>query len=49
MQKVVPCLWFNRNALEAVEYYLSIFKEGKILETQYYPTEGLLDFQKEFA
>ena len=49
MQKIVPCLWFNRNAEEAIKYYLSIFPEGKILDRQYYPTEWLLDFQQEFA
>ena len=49
MQKIVPNLWFSRNAQEAVEYYLSVFKESKIINTVYYPTEGLEDFQKEFA
>jgi predicted 3-demethylubiquinone-9 3-methyltransferase (glyoxalase superfamily) len=48
-QKIVPNLWFDHNAKEAIDYYLSIFKEGKILETAYYPSEGLADFQKEFA
>jgi predicted 3-demethylubiquinone-9 3-methyltransferase (glyoxalase superfamily) len=32
-----------------VKYYLSIFPDGKIISTSYYPTEGLLDFQKPFA
>ncbi len=36
MQKITPCLWFNFNAEEAVNYYLSIFKNGKILEVSYY-------------
>jgi len=49
MQKITPCLWFNRNAKEAVDFYCSIFPDGKILSTQYYPTEGLLDFQQDFA
>lgn len=31
-QKITPCLWFNFNAEEAVNYYLSIFKNSKILE-----------------
>lgn len=34
MQKIKPFLWFNRNAEEAVEFYLSVFpnaKRGKIL------------------
>lgn len=49
MNKITPNLWFKRNAEEAVDYYLSIFPEGKILSKSYYPTEGLLDFQEDFA
>ena len=52
MQKIVPNLWFDGNADEAAEYYLSIFKDGKMINTTYYPTsesEGLADFQKDFA
>lgn len=49
MQKIVPNLWFNMNAKEAVDYYLSVFKDGKLIGTEYYPSEGLEDFQKEFA
>lgn len=36
MQKVVPCLWFNSNADEAIDYYASIFKDMKIGERTYY-------------
>lgn len=49
MQKITPNLWFNGNAEEAVSFYLSVFPDGKIISTAYYPTEGLLDFQKPFA
>lgn len=49
IQKITPNLWFNKNAEEAVNFYLSVFPEGKIISTSYYPKEGLLDFQKEFA
>ncbi len=48
MQKITANLWFKGNAEEAVGFYLSVFPEGKILSTSYCPTEGLLDFQKEF-
>ncbi len=48
-QKITPNLWFKGNASEAVHYYLSIFPGSKIISTTYYPTEGLLDFQKDFA
>jgi predicted 3-demethylubiquinone-9 3-methyltransferase (glyoxalase superfamily) len=37
MQKVTTCLWFNRNAEEAVNFYLSIFKNSKILDIARYP------------
>jgi predicted 3-demethylubiquinone-9 3-methyltransferase (glyoxalase superfamily) len=35
-QKITPCLWFNFNAEEAVNHYLSIFKNSKILEVSHY-------------
>lgn len=49
MQKIVPNLWFTKNAQEAVEFYTSVFPNSKVLSTAYYPTEGLMEFQKEFA
>ncbi len=49
MQKITPNLWFNGNAEEAIEFYLSVFKDSKIITKSYYPTEGLLDFQKPLA
>lgn len=49
VQKITPHLWFDGNAKEAVDFYVSIFPEGRILNTSYYPTEGLLDFQKPLA
>jgi predicted 3-demethylubiquinone-9 3-methyltransferase (glyoxalase superfamily) len=30
MQKIVPFLWFNDNAEEAVTFYVSIFKNSKV-------------------
>jgi predicted 3-demethylubiquinone-9 3-methyltransferase (glyoxalase superfamily) len=36
MQKLTPCLWFNFNAEEAIEFYLSVFKDGKVLEVSHY-------------
>ena len=46
---IVPNLWFNHNAEEAVNYYVSFFEDARIVNKEYYPTEGLEDFQKEFA
>ena len=36
MQKITPCLWFNFNAEEAVNHYVSIFKRSSILEVLRY-------------
>ncbi|HOD13356.1 MAG TPA: VOC family protein [Spirochaetota bacterium] len=32
MQKITPCLWFDGQAEEAVNYYTSIFRNSKILK-----------------
>lgn len=40
MQKIIPCLWFDREALEAVKYYLSIFKNSRVLSVTHYGKEG---------
>ncbi len=34
--KITPCLWFDFNAEEAVNYYLSVFRSGRILEVSHY-------------
>lgn len=33
MQTISPCLWFDGNAEEAVNYYVSIFPNAKIVNT----------------
>lgn len=51
-QTITPNLWFDGNAQEAAEYYVSVFPDGKIVSTEYYPEtaeEGLADFQMELA
>ena len=40
MQKITPFLWFDGNAEEAVSFYLSVFKDGKIHTTTRYPEGG---------
>jgi predicted 3-demethylubiquinone-9 3-methyltransferase (glyoxalase superfamily) len=40
MQKITPFLWFDDNAEEAVEFYLSVFKDGKIISKAHYPEGG---------
>jgi len=51
-QKITPNLWFDGNALEAVEFYVAAFPESSIGTKSYYPEsaeEGLADFQLELA
>jgi len=40
MQKITPFLWFDTNAREAAEFYKSVFRDVKILETRYYSEAG---------
>lgn len=52
MKKITPNLWFDHNAKEAVDYYVSVFPDSKIVSTTYYPKskeEGLADFQMDLA
>lgn len=39
-QKITPFLWFNDNAEEAVNFYMSIFKNSKILNLSRYGEVG---------
>jgi predicted 3-demethylubiquinone-9 3-methyltransferase (glyoxalase superfamily) len=52
MQKITPNLWFDGNAKEAVDFYLSVFPQSTLINTTYYPNsteEGLADFQQNLA
>jgi predicted 3-demethylubiquinone-9 3-methyltransferase (glyoxalase superfamily) len=40
MQQITPFLWFDNNAEEAVNFYASVFKDAKILETSRYGEAG---------
>jgi predicted 3-demethylubiquinone-9 3-methyltransferase (glyoxalase superfamily) len=40
MQKITPFLWFNDNAEEAVKFYVSIFKDSKVLNIARYGEAG---------
>ncbi len=51
-RKVTPNLWFDNNAKEAVDFYVSVFPDSKVISTIYYPKsaeEGLADFQLDMA
>ncbi len=48
MQKIVPCLWFDKECEEAIKLYISIFnsaphsaKNSKIVSIERYPEEPL--------
>ena len=45
MQKITTFLWFNDNAEEAAEFYVSLFKNSKVLSVQRLP-EGTPGPQK---
>lgn len=40
MQKITPFLWFDGKAEEAMNFYVSIFKNSKIGNIRYYGEEG---------
>ena len=42
VQKITPCLWFDRNAEEASNHYVSIFKNSRIVTTSRYGEVGPL-------
>lgn len=51
-QNITPNLWFDGNAKEAADYYVSVLPESKITSVEYYPNsteEGLADFQQDLA
>jgi len=37
VQKITPFLWFDDNAEEAMKFYVSVFKNSKIVSTSNYP------------
>ena len=40
MQKIVPFLWFDGNAEEAMNFYVSVFKNSKVLNVTRYGEAG---------
>jgi predicted 3-demethylubiquinone-9 3-methyltransferase (glyoxalase superfamily) len=42
MQKIVTCLWFDRNGEEAVNFYTSVFKNSKVNAISRYGAGGQL-------
>ena len=40
VQKITPFLWFDNNAEEAVNFYVSVFKNSKVLSMSRYGDAG---------
>ena len=40
MQKIIPFLWFDTNAEEAMNFYVSLFKNSKIVSVSRYGDAG---------
>jgi len=40
VQQITPFLWFDANAEEAVNFYVSVFKDAKIISTARYGEAG---------
>jgi predicted 3-demethylubiquinone-9 3-methyltransferase (glyoxalase superfamily) len=38
---IQPCLWFNDQAREAMEYYVGVFPNSRIISIEGYPDESL--------
>jgi predicted 3-demethylubiquinone-9 3-methyltransferase (glyoxalase superfamily) len=39
-QKISPCLWFDTEAEEAANFYVSVFDNSRIINVARYPSEG---------
>ncbi len=40
MQKIVPHLWFDKEAEDAAKFYMSVFKNSRIINTSHYGEAG---------
>jgi predicted 3-demethylubiquinone-9 3-methyltransferase (glyoxalase superfamily) len=40
MSRIAPCLWFNGNAEEAAEFYVSVFKGARIASVSRYGADA---------
>jgi len=39
-QKITPCLWFDTEAQDAANFYVSVFKDGRITQVSHYGEAG---------
>lgn len=49
MQKIVPSLWFADSAAEAADFYVSVFGDGRIIETNRYPADEFSEYEPDVA
>ena len=56
LQRIVPSLWFDHCAREAVDFYVAAFTEAAgeptgtgVVEVSHYPADGLEEFQADLA
>lgn len=49
MQKISPCLWFDRNCEEAVNFYVSAFPNAKLTSLKRYPDDVQVGPMKDMA
>ncbi|MFL6089342.1 MAG: VOC family protein [Aeromicrobium sp.] len=48
-QKLIPCIWFDGDADDAVAFYLTVFAGSQERGRSVYPDEGLAEFQQSMA
>ena len=41
LSPITPCLWFDDRAREAMEYYVDVFPDSRIVSIEEYPDESL--------
>ncbi len=41
MQKIIPFLWFDKNCEEAMNFYVSVFDDAKVISIKRYPDEAV--------
>jgi Uncharacterized protein conserved in bacteria len=49
MQKIVPSLWFADSAAEAAAFYVSVFGDGRIVETNRYLADEFSEYEPDLA
>jgi predicted 3-demethylubiquinone-9 3-methyltransferase (glyoxalase superfamily) len=49
MQKIVPSLWFADSAAEAADFYVSVFRDGRIVDVSRYQADELSQYEPDLA